>query len=98
MGVLTREEHQNQREGPGGVELTKCFLCGKDLFNDDNATGGIVYWVGPNQQVALHQGCAEHLGVHLIQDARSCVRIVGIRSQLTHLPPKQSESLWFMKK
>lgn len=97
MSVLTKAEFENQDRGPGKVAETECFLCGGQLFDHEHATGGIVYWAGAGKMIALHQGCAEHLGVHLIQDARSCVRLVGVRSQLTHLPPKKTEHLWFMR-
>lgn len=98
MGVLMKDEFEKQDRGPGKVDETECFLCGGKLFDHEYATGGIVYWAGFGKMIALHQGCAEHLGVHLIQDARSCVRMTGVRSQLIHLSPKQAENLWFVKR
>jgi len=40
-----------------------CFLCGEPI------EGSFVYWQGSTGSIALHEGCADHLGWDLVKDA-----------------------------
>ncbi len=72
MGILLNESDFSDlcKERNINNEPT-CFFCGSNIFSDNNlSTGGAVFW-GGNDIIFLHQSCAERLGMHLIQDARS---------------------------
>jgi hypothetical protein len=67
-----------------------CFMCGEDLFDDsERSTNAVVIWHGhsyayPDDDqgeptIALHQVCAEEMGLHLIQDARTAMERSGER-------------------
>lgn len=61
-------------------EPTTCFLCGRSLFDDSElSTGGLVHWNGTMGAISLHQFCAEQLGLHLVQDARSLAARTGVQ-------------------
>jgi hypothetical protein len=57
--------------------LERCFYCGNPLKKDEKDSGGFVVWFGAMDNIALHQCCAEKLGLHLINDARSLAGMTG---------------------
>ena len=64
-------------------EKPQCFFCGDELEKSKRATGEFVYWHGrPDKSICLHPVCAEQLGLHLIQDARSANTKTLIRVRL----------------
>jgi hypothetical protein len=54
-----------------------CDLCCDPLFSAPSDRG--VYWHLGDTDIWLHAACAERLGVHLIQDARSARQAAGAR-------------------
>lgn len=80
------------------LESQECFYCGGHLFDDlEHSTGGVVFWHGMTGLIALHQPCAEKIGVNLIQDARSLVSKVKRIAKLRHETPKDANYLWHTK-
>lgn len=45
-----------------------CFVCGASIQD------WFVYWHGCTGSIALHEACADRLGIDLLKDA-SCVRL-----------------------
>jgi hypothetical protein len=74
--------------------VDNCFFCGMLLKNDEKDIGGIVMWAGYSGIIALHQCCAEQLGIHLIQDARSLVSITGLNNKLLPGGKRDMKHLW----
>ena len=86
MAAFTRDEYLDHCEMSGSNEDT-CSFCGKSLFKDSKkSTGGVVLWAGPD--IVLHQACAEHFGMFLIQDARMLIDKVKVRTKIDHEGPR----------
>jgi len=97
MGVMILEDCQDSHPLWDELKEKTCFLCQGDLFDDlEHSTGGVVYWIGADGLIALHQSCAEHLGLNLIQDARSLVRKTGKITRLLHDLPSDAGSSWYV--
>ncbi len=77
-------------------EPKDCFFCGKPLFgNRELSTGGFVHWQGMTATISLHQFCAEQLGIHLIQDARSLAARTGKQVKATGATATDVRTKWF---
>jgi hypothetical protein len=101
MAVFLREELQDDTPRPTAQKklLTDiCFYCAGSLFGDrEKSTGGVVAWSG-NELIGLHQICAEKLGVHLIQDARSLITKTGKYSgDRRERRPRDASTVWYVK-
>jgi hypothetical protein len=98
MSAFTKEEYFDKEKSFPGEKPKTCFFCGGDLFDDsERSTGGVIYWDGYDTGIALHQPCAEHFGVHLIQDARSIVRKVKRICKINHRAPEDGSHYWHVK-
>jgi len=87
MSALTRNEYLDHCKISGCNDNT-CSFCGQSLFEDsEKSTGGVVLWAGPD--LVLHQACAEHLGMFLIQDARMLINKVKVRTKIDHEGPRE---------
>jgi|GEM_PF-4799407 len=81
------------------IEAKDCFYCGNHLFNDEErSTGGVVFWMGDDGFLVLHQPCAEALAVNLIQDARSLNSETKAIAKMRHQPVIKNIGHWYMKK
>ncbi len=77
-------------------EPKDCFLCSKPLFgNRELSSGGFVHWQGATGAISLHQFCAEKLGIHLIQDARSLAARTGKKVKPTGSTVTDVSAKWF---
>jgi hypothetical protein len=96
---MTAFVHSDPRDGdiPEKLGIEKCFYCGNPLKNDEKDIGGFVIWFGAMDNIALHQCCAEKLGLHLINDARSLTGMT-CESFEPEKPEKiDTRSLWYCR-
>ena len=73
-----------------GVDPTDhpCFYCAEPLTGSEHATGGVVVWHGAGLIIGLHQGCAEQLALHLLEDAVGVKLQTAERIDLRMTPPR----------
>ncbi|WP_139253872.1 hypothetical protein [Marinobacterium iners] len=100
MTAFTKEKFYDESNNPKGEYLpSHCFLCGEPIFGNKSLdTGGSVIWAGVGGPISLHQGCAEILGLHLIQDARSLASMTGVRRNISPGDPTDINCIWYVQK
>ncbi len=91
-------DEMNETDFPKDIKKTdECFFCGEQLHHGQKDIGGVIVWHGHAGFIVLHQCCAELLGMHLIQDARSLISITGKNCKLIESPIREMKHLWHYK-
>ena len=99
MAILLNEQIETSSQPSWDKPAELCFYCNQPLKNYPSLdTGGIVVWQGNSIVIGLHQPCAERLGLHLIQDARSLKSATGQEAELKPAQPRQLNHVWFVTK
>jgi hypothetical protein len=96
---MTAYIHSDPGHGdiPERLGIEKCFYCGNPLKNDEKDTGGFIIWFGAMDNIALHQCCAEKLGSHLMNDARSLSGMIAGNCGSEKSEKIDTRSLWYCR-
>lgn len=96
MSAYTHDEYK-KIDIPNTDKPMKCYFCGENLSGTEDDIGGLVYWHGNGNAIALHQSCSLLFSINLIQDARSLVSMTGEEIKFYKGKKKDRKETWYYK-